>query len=103
MTFSDLLQLASERLGVEIEDAGGAAGVEIDGAPVVLQDAGDLLRWMRLNTVILPVMGLMVPVMIFISGKALSFFGIAMFIFFHGPSTPNIAASIPPFAAAASS
>ena len=24
MTFSDLLQLASERLGVEIEDAGGA-------------------------------------------------------------------------------
>ena len=43
MTFSDLLQLASERLGVEIEDAGGAAGVEIDGAPVVLQDAGDLL------------------------------------------------------------
>ncbi len=43
MTFSDLLQLASERLGVEIEDAGGAAGVEIDGAPVVLQDAGGLL------------------------------------------------------------
>ena len=43
MTFSDLLQLASERLGVEIEDAGGAAGVEIDGAPVVLQDTGDLL------------------------------------------------------------
>ncbi|MBQ6102316.1 MAG: type III secretion system chaperone [Kiritimatiellae bacterium] len=43
MTFSDLLQLASERLGVEIEDAGGAAGVAIDGAPVVLQDAGDLL------------------------------------------------------------
>ena len=30
-------------------------------------------------------------------------FGIAMFIFFHGPSTPNIAASMPPFAAAASS
>ena len=43
MTSTDLLQLASERLGVEIEDAGGAAGVEIDGAPVVLQDAGDLL------------------------------------------------------------
>ena len=43
MTFSDLLQLASERLGVEIEDAGGAAGVEVDGMPVVLQDAGDLL------------------------------------------------------------
>ena len=43
MTFSDLLQLASERLGVEIEDAGGAAGMEIDGTPVVLQDAGDLL------------------------------------------------------------
>jgi len=43
MTFSDLLQVASERLGVEIEDAGGAAGVEIDGAPVILQDAGDLL------------------------------------------------------------
>ena len=43
MTFSGLLQLASERLGVEIEDAGGAAGVAIDGAPVVLQDAGGLL------------------------------------------------------------
>lgn len=44
------------------------------------EDAGDLLRWMRLSSVILPVLGLMVPVMIFISGKALSFFGIAMFI-----------------------
>jgi hypothetical protein len=43
MTFATLLELLSERLGTPLEDAGGASAVEIDGAAVVLQDAGDLL------------------------------------------------------------
>ena len=43
MTFGGLIESLGERLGVEIEDAGGAAAVEIDGAVVILQDAGALL------------------------------------------------------------
>ena len=43
MTFGDLLASLGERLGDEIEDAGGAAAVEVDGVPVFLRDAGDLL------------------------------------------------------------
>ena len=43
MTFGGLIESLGERLGVEIEDAGGAAAVEIDGAVVILQDAGELL------------------------------------------------------------
>lgn len=43
MTFGDLLGLLGERLGAEIEDAGGAAAVEVDGIPVILRDADDLL------------------------------------------------------------
>lgn len=43
MTFGGLIGSLGERLGVEIEDAGGAAAVEIDGAAVILQDAGELL------------------------------------------------------------
>ena len=43
MTFATLLETLSERLGTPLEDAGGASAVEIDGNPVVLQDAGDLL------------------------------------------------------------
>ncbi len=43
MTFATLLETLSERLGTPLEDAGGATAVEIDGNPVILQDAGDLL------------------------------------------------------------
>lgn len=43
MTFGGLIGSLGERLGVEIEDAGGAAAVEIDGAAGILQDAGELL------------------------------------------------------------
>jgi hypothetical protein len=43
MTFATLLETLSERLGTPLEDAGGASALEIDGFPVILQDAGDLL------------------------------------------------------------
>ena len=43
MRFDDLLASLGERLGAEIEDAGGAAAMEVDGVPVVLRDAGDIL------------------------------------------------------------
>ena len=43
MTFGELIDVLGKRLGVEIEDAGGAAALEIDGEAVVLQDAGELL------------------------------------------------------------
>ena len=43
MTFEDLLGALSKTLGIEIEDAGGAAAVDIDGTVVVLQDAGEML------------------------------------------------------------
>ncbi len=43
MTFKGIIEALGARLGVEIEDAGGAAAVEIDGAAVILQDAGELL------------------------------------------------------------
>lgn len=43
MTFATLIDLLSERLGTPLEDAGGATALEIDGHPVILQDAGDLL------------------------------------------------------------
>ena len=43
MNFGDLLASLGERLGVEIEDAGGAAAMEVDGVPVILRDAGDIL------------------------------------------------------------
>ena len=43
MTFGGIIETLGERLGTEIENAGGAAAVEIDGAVVVLQDAGELL------------------------------------------------------------
>lgn len=43
MTFGELIDVLGKRLGVEIEDAGGAAALEIDGETVVLQDAGELL------------------------------------------------------------
>ena len=43
MKFGDLLASLGERLGVEIEDAGGAAAMEVDGVSVILRDAGDIL------------------------------------------------------------
>ena len=43
MTFATLLETLSERLGTPLENAGGATALEIDGSPVILQDAGDLL------------------------------------------------------------
>ena len=43
MTFSGFIEALGARLGMEIENAGGAAAVEIDGTVVVLQDAGELL------------------------------------------------------------
>lgn len=45
------------------------------------EDAGDLLRWMRVSIIILPVMGLMIPIMIFTNGERLSYFGVIMFFF----------------------
>ena len=43
MTFENLLEALGKRLGLELENAGGAAAVEIDGITVILQDAGELL------------------------------------------------------------
>ena len=43
MTFGGILEALGGRLGVEIENAGGASAVEIDGTVVVLQDAGEFL------------------------------------------------------------
>lgn len=41
MTFGELIERLGKKLGVEIEDAGGAAALEIDGQTVILQQAGD--------------------------------------------------------------
>ena len=43
MTFGGLIDVLGKRLGVEIEDAGGASALEIDGETVILQDAGEML------------------------------------------------------------
>ena len=43
MTFENLLEALGKRLGLEMENAGGAAAVEVDGTAVILQDAGELL------------------------------------------------------------
>ena len=47
MTFGDLIERLSEKLGVEIEDAGGAFALEIDGETVILQQANDDLVLVR--------------------------------------------------------
>ncbi len=47
MTFSELIDVLGKRLGVEIEDAGGAFALEIDGQTVVLQQADDDLVLIR--------------------------------------------------------
>ena len=41
MTFGELVEGLGAKLGVEIEDAGGAVAFEIDGETVVLQQAND--------------------------------------------------------------
>ena len=43
MTFEKMIEMLGAKLGIELEDAGGAAAVEIDGTTVILQDAGELL------------------------------------------------------------
>ena len=47
MTFGKLIEDLSAKLGVEIEDAGGAFALEIDGETVVLQQADDDLVLLR--------------------------------------------------------
>ena len=41
MTFGELVDGLGAKLGVEIEDAGGAVALEIDGETVILQQAND--------------------------------------------------------------
>ena len=41
MTFGELIEGLGKNLGVELTDEGGAAAVEVDGIPVVLQRASD--------------------------------------------------------------
>ena len=43
MTFGELIEGLGKSLGVEMTDEGGAAAVEVDGIPVVLQRASDNL------------------------------------------------------------
>ena len=47
MTFGKLIEELSAKLGVEIEDAGGAFALEIDGETVILQQADDDLVLVR--------------------------------------------------------
>ena len=41
MTFGELTEGLGKKLGVEIADEGGATAVEVDGIPVILQQAGE--------------------------------------------------------------
>ena len=45
------------------------------------EDLGSQLRWMRVTAIMLPIMGLIVPLMIFTYGPWLLFFGLIMFMF----------------------
>ena len=47
MTFGELVEGLGEKLGVEIEDAGGAVALQIDGETVILQQADDDLVLLR--------------------------------------------------------
>ena len=47
MTFGELVEKLGEKLGVEIEDAGGAVALQIDGETVILQQADDDLVLLR--------------------------------------------------------
>ena len=54
MTFGELIEGLSKKLGVEIEDAGGAFALEIDGQTVVLQQADDDLVLIRADLGVVP-------------------------------------------------
>lgn len=41
MTFGELIDGLGKSLGIELTDEGGAAAVQVDGNPIVLQAAGD--------------------------------------------------------------
>ena len=41
MTFGELTEGLGKKLGVEIADEGGVTAVEVDGIPVILQQAGE--------------------------------------------------------------
>lgn len=47
MTFGELIEGLGKNLGVELGDEGGAAAVEVDGSPIILQAAGDDLLLMH--------------------------------------------------------
>ena len=47
MTFGELVDRLGAKLGVEIEDAGGAVALQIDGETVILQHADDDLVLLR--------------------------------------------------------
>ena len=47
MTFGELVEGLGTKLGVEIEDAGGAVALQIDGETVILQHADDDLVLLR--------------------------------------------------------
>ena len=47
MTFGELIDQLSSKLGVEIEDAGGAVAIQIDGETVIVQLADDDLVLLR--------------------------------------------------------
>ena len=47
MTFGELVNRLSVKLGIEIEDAGGAVALQIDGETVILQHADDDLVLLR--------------------------------------------------------
>lgn len=54
MTFGELTEGLGKKLGVEIEDAGGAFALEIDGQTVILQQAGDDLVLVRADLGVVP-------------------------------------------------
>ncbi len=47
MTFGELVDRLGVKLGVEIEDAGGAVAIQVDGETVILQHADDDLVLLR--------------------------------------------------------
>ena len=47
MDFNTLIAALGAKLGVELDRTGGACGLDIDGVPVILQDAGD---WLLVHT-----------------------------------------------------
>ena len=47
MTFGELVDRLGVKLGVEIEDAGGAVAIQVDGETVILQHADDDLELLR--------------------------------------------------------